>query len=178
MKTLWRSFALTCAMLFLLLGGGALRAAAQTPDPGTTGPYAVTREEYNYGNSAFRPTGFPISVELIASVHHPTDMTAGPFPLIIFLHGRHATCYSGSAATLRWPCLSTEQPIPSYKGYDYIALTLASNGYIDVSVSANGINAKDNQVADLGAQARAELIQRHLNQWKTFNTTGAAPFGT
>jgi hypothetical protein len=27
-------------------------------------------------------------------------------------------------------------------------------------------------------QARAELIQRHLQQWTTFNTAGAAPFGT
>jgi hypothetical protein len=164
-------------VLSMLLTGSQL-ASAQTPDPGTTGPYAVTREEYNYGNSAFHPTGFPINVELIASVHHPTDMTNGPFPLIIFLHGRHATCYRGSTATLRWPCLSSEQPIPSYKGYDYMAQTLASNGYIVVSISANGINAKDNQVADYGAQARAELIQRHLTQWQTFNTSNTAPFGT
>ena len=176
MKTGLRVSVLTCVALFLLFAGVG-QTLAQTPDPGTTGLYPVTREEYNYGNSAFHPTGFPINVELIASVHHPTIMT-GPLPLIIFLHGRHATCYKGSTATLRWPCLSTEQPIPSYKGYDYIAQTLASNGYIVVSISANGINAKDNQVADLGAQARAELIQRHLNQWTTFNTTGASPFGT
>ncbi|HEX8354342.1 MAG TPA: hypothetical protein VF611_15665, partial [Pyrinomonadaceae bacterium] len=55
---------------------------------------------------------------------------------------------------------------------------LASNGYVVVSISANGINAYDNNVTDLGMQARAELIQRHLAQWKTFNTAGAAPFGT
>jgi hypothetical protein len=177
-KTGLRFYLLNCVILLLFLTG-AQTASAQTPDPGATGPYAVTREEYNYGNSAFHPANFPINVELIASVHHPTDMTNGPFPLIIFLHGRHATCYKGSTATLRWPCLTTEQPIPSYKGYDYMAQTLASNGYIVVSISANGINAKDNQVADLGAQARAELIQRHLDQWKTFNTgAGAAPFGT
>ncbi|MEA2176680.1 MAG: hypothetical protein QOD00_4272 [Blastocatellia bacterium] len=177
MKTGLRFYVLTCLALFLLLAGAQL-AAAQTPDPGAPGPYAVTREEYNYGNQVFKPVGFPINVELIASVHHPTDMTAGPFPLIIFLHGRHATCYRNTTATLRWPCLSSEQPIPSYKGYDYIAQTLASNGYIVVSISSNGINAYDNQTADYGAQARAELIQRHLDQWKTFNTTGAAPFGT
>jgi hypothetical protein len=165
-------------MLLLLVLAGAQFAAAQTPDPGTTGPYAVTREEYNFGNQVFQPTGFPISVELIASVHHPTDMTNGPFPLIVLLHGRHSTCYRGSTAALRWPCRSNEQSIPSYQGYDYISQKLASNGYIVVSISANGINAYDNQVADYGAQARAELIQRHLNQWNTFNTTGAAPFGS
>jgi hypothetical protein len=164
--------------LALMLVGSQL-ASAQTPDPGATGPYAVTREEYNYGNQVFRPTGFPISVELIASVHHPTDMSGGPFPLIIFLHGRHSTCYSKSGLTaLRWPCRNTETVIPSYQGYDYMAQTLASNGYIVVSISANGINAYDNQVADYGAQARAELIQKHLDQWNIFNTTGASPFGT
>jgi hypothetical protein len=105
-------------------------------------------------------------------------MSNGPFPLIVFLHGRHATCYRGSMASLRWPCRANEQSIPSYQGYDYVAQTLASNGYIVVSISANGINAYDNQVSDYGAQARAELIQRHLNQWQTFNTSGAAPFGT
>ncbi|HEY0406004.1 MAG TPA: hypothetical protein VGC89_09775 [Pyrinomonadaceae bacterium] len=166
------------AFVLSLLITGAQFASAQTPDPGATGPYAVTREEYNFGNQVFQPTGFPISVELIASVHHPTDMTNGPFPLIVFLHGRHSTCYKGSTAALRWPCRATEQSIPSYQGYDYIAQKLASNGYIVVSISANGINAYDNQVADYGAQARAELIQRHLDQWKTFNTTGAAPFGS
>jgi hypothetical protein len=177
MKTGLRPYLISTFVLLILLAGAQL-ASAQTPDPGTTGPYAVTREEYNFGNQVFKPTGFPISVELIASVHHPTDMTNGPFPLIVFLHGRHSTCYRGSTAALRWPCRTTEQSIPSYQGYDYIAQKLASNGYIVVSISANGINAYDNQVADYGAQARAELIQRHLDQWKTFNTTGASPFGT
>ncbi|HEX8072369.1 MAG TPA: hypothetical protein VF546_20655 [Pyrinomonadaceae bacterium] len=166
----------TLALLFALTV--CVSASAQTPDPGTTGPYAVTREEYDYGNLAFQPTGFPSAVEVKASVHHPTDMTNGPFPLIVFLHGRHVTCYRGSTATLRWPCMSNQQPIPSYQGYDYVAQVLASNGYIVVSISANGINAYDNNVTDLGMQARAELVQRHLDQWNTFNTTGAAPFGT
>ena len=78
----------------------AVVAAAQTPDPGATGPYAVTREEYDYGTLAFQPSNFPSAVELKASVHHPTDMTGGPFPLIVFLHGRHSTCYRGSTAAL------------------------------------------------------------------------------
>jgi hypothetical protein len=167
---------LTLALLFALALASSV--SAQTPDPGTPGPLAVTREEYNYGNSVFRPTGFPISVELRASVHYPTGLSGGPYPVVVFMHGRHATCYRNSTATLRWPCLNNEQPIPSFAGYDYVAQNLASNGYIVISVSANGINAYDNNVTDLGMQARAELIQRHLSQWSTFNTAGAAPFGT
>lgn len=162
----------------LTLTVGMKAAQAQTPDPGAAGPLAVTREEYNYGNQAFVPTGFPASVELIASVHYPTGLAGGPYPVVVFLHGRHSTCYRGTTVALRWPCASNQQPIPSYQGYDYIASNLASNGYIVISISANGISAYDNQVTDLGMQARAELIQRHLNQWNTFNTAGAAPFGT
>jgi len=103
----------------------------------------------------------------------------GPFPVIVFLHGRHATCFNGGgAAFLEWPCSSNHQPIPSFKGYDYVSEVLASNGYVVVSVSANGVNAVDNAVFDLGALARAELMQKHLDILKQFNTTGSAPFGT
>jgi hypothetical protein len=165
-------------LLFCNVVGTPEAARAQTPDPGATGPNTVTREEYNFGNSVFRPAGFPIAVEVRASVHYPTTLANGPYPVIVLLHGRHATCYRNTSATLRWPCMSNEQPIPSFHGYDYISQTLASNGYIVISVSANGINAYDNQVSDYGMQARAELIQYHLNQWKTFNTTGGSPFGT
>ena len=50
-------------------------------------------------------------------------------------------------------------PIPSFLGYDAPARALASNGYAVVSISANAINANDNQLAaDYGAQARGQLI--------------------
>lgn len=179
MRKLTNPFPPALACLALLLACSAYsNVAAQTPDPGATGPLAVTREEYDYGNLAFTPTGFPSAVELKASVHYPTGLAGGPYPLIVFLHGRHVTCYRGTTTALRWPCRNTETAIPSYQGYDYIAQALASNGYVVVSISANGINAFDNNVTDLGMQARAELIQRHLQQWNTFNTVGAAPFGT
>jgi hypothetical protein len=165
-------------LMLLAITAGAQVASAQTPDPGTTGPNAVTREEYNYGDSVFQPVGFPIAVEVRASIHYPTTLGNGPYPVIVFMHGRHVTCYRNTTAALRWPCRSTEQPIPSFQGYDYIAEKLASNGYVVVSVSANGINAYDNNMNDLGMQARAELIQHHLGLLNTFNTTGAAPFGT
>jgi hypothetical protein len=169
--------ALACASI-LVACGAAFDLKAQTPDPGTAGPLAVTREEYNYGDLAFQPSGFPSAVELKASVHYPTGLPGGPYPVVVFLHGRHVTCYRNTTTALRWPCRSTETVIPSYQGYDYISQNLASNGYIVISISANGINAYDNNVTDLGMQARAELIQRHLQQWNTFNTAGAAPFGT
>lgn len=175
-----RIYPLIALVLLLLFGHWAAQnVSAQTPDPGSPGPFAVTREEYNFGDTAFAPTNFPGPVELNASVHYPTNLSGGPLPLIILLHGRHATCFQGDGAQfLEWPCAMGRQPIPSYKGYDYVAQILASHGYIVVSIGANGINAKDNLVRDLGALARAELIQKHLDIWKTFNTVGGAPFGT
>ena len=163
------------AFLFLL----ATTSFAQAPDPGAPGPLAVTREEYNFGDTAFQPSNFPGPVELLASIHYPTNLSAGPFPVIVFLHGRHATCFNGAGGQfLQWPCTNGRTPIPSYQGYDYVSQVLASHGYVVVSISANGVNAVDNAVFDLGALARAELMQKHLDILKTFNTTGGAPFGT
>ena len=148
-------------------------------DPGARGPLAVTREEYNFGDTAFTPTDFPGPLELLASIHYPTNLAGGPRPVILFLHGRHVTCFNGGGAQfLQWPCTMGNQPIPSYQGYDYVSEVLASHGYVVVSISANGVNAVDNSVFDLGALARAELIQKHLDILKGFNSTGGAPFGT
>src|SRR4029079_10776857 len=142
------------------------------------GDFATTAEEYDLGNQAFTPTGFPAAVEIRAVVWHPTDLTKGPYPIVIYLHGRHSTCFTGNSSFLEWPCAAGHQPILSFRGYDYSADPIASHGYFVVSISANGINARDNSVSDLGASARAQLIQRHLDLWKQFNTTGGSPFGT
>jgi len=161
--------------VFFLLSVGINTSFAQ--DPGAPGSLAVTREEYNFGDTAFTPTNFPGPVELLASIHYPTSLV-GPYPVILFLHGRHITCLSGSQAQfLEWPCTKGRIPIPSYKGYDYVSEVLASHGYAVVSISANGISAVDNLMRDLGTLARAELIQKHLDILNTFNTTGGAPFG-
>ena len=174
MKNHIRTLSIT---VFFFLIAGVIPALGQ--DPGAPGPLAVTREEYNFGDTAFQPTNFPGPVELIASIHSPTNLSGGPFPVILFLHGRHATCFKGASQLLQWPCTTQgSQPIPSYQGYDYTSEVLASHGYVVVSISANGVNARDNQVFDLGALARAELTQKHLDILNTFNTTGGAPFGT
>lgn len=171
------SCALAIFVLVLLVGWSTPHVAAQVPDPGVPGPRQVIRAEYNLGLVAFTPTNFPGPVELLASVHYPIDLSGGPFPLIIFIHGAHNTCFTGSQSLSEWPC-SLTSPIPNYMGFDYAAELLASHGFIVVSISANGINARDNDssVPDAGALARAELIQKHLDIWRTFNTTGGPPF--
>jgi hypothetical protein len=166
-------------LVSVLLWSGLTPASAVVPDPGVPGPLATTRTEYDFGDTAFTAPGFPGPIEVHASVHFPTGLPGGPYPLILLLHGRHATCFVGAASFLQWPCDPSRQSIPSYRGYDYLAQTLASHGYIVVSVSANGINARDNSVFDLGMTARAQLLQHHLDLWKAFNSiSGGAPFGT
>src|SRR5215213_7399631 len=174
-----RIYSLSVLILLLLVGPWGVRPiSAQSSDPGSTGALSVSREEYNFGDTAFTPTNFPGPVELAASIHYPTTLS-GPYPVIVLLHGRHATCYVGGSALLQWPCTQVgSQSIPSYKGYDYLSEVLAGHGYVVVSISSNGINAKDNQVRDLGALARAELIQKHLDILNGFNTAGGAPFGS
>jgi hypothetical protein len=142
-------------------------------DPAATGPHPVATQEYTQGDTVFTPSGFPGPVEFTAVVHYPTDLESGPYPLVLYLHGRHGTC----VGVFTWPCPAGVEPIRSYQGYDYSGQQLASHGYIVVSISANGINARDASVSDLGAAARAELIDRHLEFWRTLNTAGAAPFG-
>jgi hypothetical protein len=146
-------------------------------DPGAMGPLAVTTQEYNFGFTAFHPpTPFPGNgVELVAEVKAPTTLT-GQMPLIVLLHGQHFTSFNSATGQPDdfppWPPLPGHFVIPSYHGYDYLGDVLASNGYIVVSISANGVNAhaNDRTVPDGGAQARAELIQRHLDIWSDLNT--------
>jgi Calx-beta domain len=164
------------AVSLLLAGLVARGAAAQAPDPSALGPHQVTTEEYTQGDQAFTPSNFPAAVEFTAAVFSPTDIENGPYPIVLYLHGRHYTC---GTSTMQWPCPSGLQPIKSYRGYDYSAQQLASHGYIVVSVSANGINAVDNGVPeDYGATARAELIDRHLEFWRALNAQATPPFGS
>jgi hypothetical protein len=163
------------ARAVLLAGMLALAASAYPQaDPAATGSHAVASQDYTQGDTVFTPAGFPAPIEFTGVVFYPTDLAAGPYPLVLYLHGRHATCGTG---TLEWPCTGGRTAIQSYHGYDYSAQQLASQGYVVVSISANGINAMDNSTADLGAAARAELIDRHLEYWRTLDTAGAAPFG-
>ena len=139
--------------------------------------FEVARRLYSLGNEAYQPPGITGKVELAGDVHYPKDLTKGPYPLILFLHGNHASCYKGTKAGYRWPCPPGWTPMPNDIGYDYMAERLASYGYIVVSVSGNGVNVLGNQVPDTGMRQRAYLLRRHLDLWKKWSTIGRGPFG-
>lgn len=137
---------------------------ANQVDPGKPGPYHTTSGEYAL-HSVSLP-GFAKPVEMRAMVVGPTD-APGRRPVALFLHGRHATCYKPGTEEMagEWPCAAGTLPIPSHQGYLKAQKLLASQGYVTVSVSANGINGQDWQAEDGGAQARSSLVRQHLARW-------------
>ncbi|MEJ1200487.1 MULTISPECIES: hypothetical protein [unclassified Streptomyces] len=151
------------------------RLPAATVDPGRPGRFATTTGEYTLG--AVRLPGFAAPVEMRGLVVAPEGAT-GKRPLALFLHGRHATCYvpgkGDDAVTMEWPCADDARPIPSHRGYSKDQKLLASQGYVTVSISANGINGQDGDVEDGGAQARSSLVRSHLARWADWAARPAA----
>ncbi|HEX4834079.1 MAG TPA: hypothetical protein VH478_23645 [Trebonia sp.] len=133
---------------------------AQAPDPAATGPVSYVTADYNFGSQAIALANIGgVRGEVQGRIYLPES--AGPHPLVIFMHGRHSTCYNATtlASANIWPCPAGDAEIPSYAGYDGAGDALASDGYVVVSVGANAINANDNQHApDDGAVARGQLI--------------------
>lgn len=115
------------------------------------------------------PQGLTYPSEIHGVLHYPAT-GAGPFPLIVFIHGNHGTCdVQGSPAT-GYPCPSTPVtgPTPSYRGYDYLGQLLATQGYVTASIDGNAVNTY-NVAGDKGANERAQLIARTLDFIKALN---------
>nr|WP_303708880.1 hypothetical protein [Kutzneria buriramensis]WKX06492.1 hypothetical protein Q4V64_02900 [Kutzneria buriramensis] len=149
------------------------RAAAKPPaplppgavDPGKPGSYRTVSGAYDL--DPVRLPGFKAPVEMRAEVVAPKGAN-GSRPLALFLHGRHPTCYKPGTeedVNIDWPCPAGFKEIPSHKGYLRDQKLLASQGYVTVSISANGINGQDSEAEDAGAQARSSLVRQHLARW-------------
>ena len=73
--------------------------------------------------------------------------------------------------------------MPSYRGYLQAQQLLASQGYVTVSISANGINGQDYLDEDGGAQARSSLVRHapgplgRLGRRRPCHCTGDRPAG-
>lgn len=160
------------------LDGGAGSARWTEPtrsvlpaDPAEPGALETLTEDYEL--DGIDVTGLAEKVEMVGHVVRPTVASAD-HPLVVFLHGRHGYCYqpAKNRLTWDWPCRGTQEPVPSQLGYDYVQQTLASQGYVTVSVAANGINAQDGALDDGGAAARSSLVQAHLDRWAEWTADG------
>ena len=145
-------------------------------DPATRGPYRTRR--LRYALPGLTLPDYPAPIEVLAEVTMPVA-SSGRMPLVLFLHGRHSTCYRGGPdgeLSGDWPCLPGWSPVPSHTGYRYIADILASQGYLTVSIAANGVNGQDGLIEDGGSSARSALVRHHLAQWAEWSRHGGDPW--
>ncbi len=146
--------------------------SGEAADPSEMGPYAVADIDYDFGRMDVYDDkrDFTYESTLHGYIQYPENYV-GKMPVVLLLHGRHGTCYSGSWGT---PYEECEDPIPSYRGYEYLSQNLASHGYAVISVDANYVNANDSGAnnGDSGALQRAQLVVRHLDEFAEVNTYG------
>jgi dienelactone hydrolase len=134
------------------------------------GPYETELRTYRLDDITV-PSG-SVPVEVQGRVVGPVDVPAGSagLPLVVLLHGYSGSCWqpsSGDTST-EWPCPQGWKAFPSDAGFDYLQQRLASQGYLTVSLSGNGVNVVATQMDDdAGAQARSVLVRRHLEGWST-----------
>ena len=143
------------------------RSPQLADDPAEPGEYAVVYRRLRAHPGQAAADAEPI--EMVGHVVEPDPAAdTGPRPLVVFLHGRHSYCYNPTdddADGWDWPCQAPLAEIPSHLGYDYIQQVLASQGFTTVSIRVNGINAQDYRLSDGGADARAQIVQEHLDHW-------------
>ena len=179
------SWVVLCASL-LCAGWPRANARAQVaPDATAAGPAATTSAEYKLPASVDPDILAGRTTELWARVYRPATLSAGTHPLIVILHGNHATCGRGSSPriddrvdyTSSGTCPLGYVVAPSHAGYGYLADKLASWGYIVVSINANrGINAAAGVSGDSGLNlARGRLILKHLQRLSEWNQNGGTP---
>ena len=160
------------------------------PDASGRGPSATATAEYRFPAELDNDV-FPGHItEVWARVYWP-DPLPDNSPLLVFLHGNHATCgrcpggmfvgyecADGSARiddsamyTADGTCPSGYVVSPSHEGYGYIADALASWGYLVVSVNVNrGINGASGVLGDTGLNlVRGRMILKHLAQLSRWN---------
>lgn len=110
--------------------------------------------------------GVPFATTLYGVVRHPLDLSAGPYPLVLFMHGNHGNCRPASGEdeceerTMHACTDPAYTTTPNAEGYVYLEETLAAQGFVTVSVSANALNCRDGFIAE-----RTALILEHLRRW-------------
>ncbi len=145
-------------------------------DPGLMGPWETTASGYSL--DAVSVPDLPLKVPTIGHVVAPVG-APGPRPLVLFMHGRHPSCYlpGTTNAQLIWPCPQGWEPTPNELGYRYLQELLASQGYVTVSIAANAIDGQETfDAPDFGASARAALVRHHLSIWADWVADPSSPW--
>lgn len=139
--------------------------------------FAISGDEYDLSGQAV--PGVPFATSLFGVVRHPTDLGAGPAPLVLFMHGNHGNCRPSTGdddceERTEHACTDGRfTTTPNAHGYVYLQETLAARGYVTVSVSANALNCRPDFIPE-----RTQLILEHLRRWAAWSSaSGGGPFG-
>lgn len=154
------------------------------------GDYSI--DEYDYDSGAIvdrdvlpQTFGRPdVKTDIRGRLYLPQGN--GPFPVVVFLHGNHATCGITTGKgnprvdtrtdfTISGHCPNGYVESPSHLGYEKSAKHLASWGYAVISINANrGITGREgNTAADSGLiYARGKLVLRHLEEFYKWTRDG------
>jgi hypothetical protein len=163
-------------------------------DPGAPGPMGVGTVELlepNGISGITDPAGvtgptYPIDLAW-ARIMYPSTANGvgtpvapgGPFPVALFLHGRHFRCDNDGSGPLlsgnnqNLPCNQSNR-IPSHEGYNYIMQNLASQGIFCISISAYDMSF-DN--GPWNYDVRGRLILKFLDKLRGWTVNGNDPFG-
>lgn len=163
--------------------------AFSSADAVLPGPHLVGQAEYHFKATLDPDILIDSETEIWGKLFYPKDSAttaiSSKAPLIVMLHGNHATCGRSSHPRIDDNCEYTTSgtcptgyvPVPNHAGYDYLAKNLASWGYWVTSINANrGINCGAGQHNDWGLNlARGRLILKHLSLFYKWSTEGGAP---
>ena len=168
MKTVLKNMLVLAGAVALFWGTGLA-----VGDPSGTGPDAVSTRNVKIAGVIIPHVTYP--VDIWAQIWYPTDLSKGPFPLVLVLHGNHGVCRLPGTTDDVCPADPPNCPVgyvqtPNHLGYTYFTARLASWGYIVASINANAINCRDYAIDD-----RGRLIQEHLRRWVTWNSPGGGP---
>jgi hypothetical protein len=136
-------------------------------------------DEFNLIPSGSTTPAYP-NVDVRATVRYPATVagTGQPvagterYPLVVFLHGNHATCPCSCSHT----CPKASR-IPNHLGYNYLLDLLASWGFIAVSIDGFDVTCAGSiDMSDY--EARGRLVLRHLQKWQGWDTGASSPWAT
>jgi dienelactone hydrolase len=168
-------------------------------DPTTPGEHAVGHSKYSGASIRLGADHYVVSVA--ADVFYPasesgadaTVAAGGPFPVVVIMHGMHSVfrlpsrpIYCAETAVWNGPSPHVKsleemrqtypnaESVPNNLGYAYLGQSLASAGYVLITIDANTTNCLP-YANGLGfIPERGELMREHLKRLASKEVTGIA----
>jgi dienelactone hydrolase len=155
-------------------------ASPRSQAPATSATAVPKTVEYNLGETTVVQSRFPkdsrfhnMPVRLNGVIAAPEG--AGPFPVVVILHGTHPGCPEDDMGVDRWPCDPALER-KNYRGFAYLAEHLAANGYVALSMNINAENTFGFGEGTPGERL-GQIVDKHLRALATASAGGENQFG-